>query len=80
MATSIVPLSRLEAVSLRDAWPDEAANFTPWLAEETNLAQLSETLGLSLQLEAVEKQVGLFAADILARCSRPELGIDREPA
>jgi len=67
LATSVVPLSRLEAVSLRDAWPDEAANFTPWLAEEANLAQLSETLGLGLQLEAVEKQVGLFAADILAK-------------
>ncbi len=25
LATSIVPLSRLEAISLRDAWPDEAA-------------------------------------------------------
>ena len=67
MSTSIVGLGRLEAVPLREAWPDEAQNFTPWLAEEENLAQLGEALGLSLELSSVEKQVGPFAADILAR-------------
>ena len=52
---------------MRDAWPNEASNFTPWLAEEENLAQLGEVLGLQLELEGVEKQVGSFSADILAR-------------
>ena len=59
--------AELEPVPLRHAWPDEATNFTPWLAEEVNLAHLGETLGLDLQLEAVEKQVGPFAADVLAK-------------
>jgi hypothetical protein len=63
----MVPLGRLELVDPRSAWPDEAANFTPWLAEDANLGQLAESLGLSLELEAVEKQVGPFAADILAK-------------
>jgi hypothetical protein len=65
--SSIVPLGRLEKVVLRNAWPDERANFTPWLAQEENLAQLGEAIGLQLEPEAVEKQVGSFAADILAK-------------
>lgn len=73
MGTSIVPLGRLELVPLRTAWPSEAQNFTPWLAEDTNLAHLGEALGLQLELEAVEKQVGPFAADILAK----EMGGER---
>ena len=73
MGTSIVDLGRLEKISLRQAWPDEAQNFTPWLAEDTNLSLLGETLGIQLELEAVEKQVGPFAADILAK----EMGSDR---
>jgi hypothetical protein len=64
---SIVPLGKLETVSLREAWPNEASNFTPWLAEDTNLTLLGEALGLQLELEAVEKPVGPFAADILAK-------------
>lgn len=69
MSASIVSLSRLVMVPLREAWPDEATNFTPWLAEEPNLALLGEALGLPLALEAKEKPVGAFAADILARDS-----------
>jgi hypothetical protein len=51
----------------REAWTDEAANFTPWLAEEANLSLLGETLGITLELGSSEKQVGSFKADILAR-------------
>ena len=60
-------LARLERVALRAAWPNEASNFTPWLAEKENLDLLAERLGIPLQLEAVEKQVGAFSADILAK-------------
>ena len=67
MSGAVVTLGKLEAVSLREAWPNEAANFTPWLAEDANLALLGEALGLQLELEAVEKPVGPFAADILAK-------------
>jgi hypothetical protein len=65
--SSVIPLGNLEAVDLRTAWPDEAKNFTPWLAEDDNLAFLGSTLGLQLELEAVEKEVGPFSADILAK-------------
>ena len=60
-------LSRLEEVELRDPWPNEAQDFTPWLAREKNLAFLGETLGMELELEAQEINVGDFRADILCR-------------
>lgn len=65
--SSIVALARLEAVPLREAWPHEAANFTPWLAQPDNLALLAESVGMVLELEAVEKPVDTFSADILAK-------------
>lgn len=65
--SAVIPLGRIESVDLRTAWPDEAKNFTPWLADEENLALLGSVLGLQLELEAVEKQVGPFSADILAK-------------
>ena len=60
-------LSRLTRVDLRDIWTNEARDFTPWLAREGNLAVLAETLGIDLELEAEEKAVGPFRADILCR-------------
>lgn len=65
--SSVSQLSRLVRVDLREAWPHEASNFTPWLAEDENLRLLGDTLGLELQLEAVEKPVDTFSADILAK-------------
>lgn len=60
-------LGRLQKVLLRDIWATEAQDFTPWLAGEENLLLLSETLGLELELEAVEQNVGPFRADILCK-------------
>jgi hypothetical protein len=53
--------------NLRQVWNSESGDFTPWLAQEENLAQLGEAIGLELELEAVEKGVGPFRADILCR-------------
>lgn len=60
-------LGRLERVELRDIWLSESSDFTPWLAREDNLLILAETLGLELELEAQEKAVGPFRADILCK-------------
>lgn len=60
-------ISRLTKVSLREAWPHEAADFTPWLAKPENLELLGEAIGMKLELEAEEKPVGPFRADILCR-------------
>jgi hypothetical protein len=60
-------LGRLETVALRDAWVNEAWDFTPWLARSENLALLGEALGLELEVEASEKPVGPFRADLLCK-------------
>jgi hypothetical protein len=60
-------LGRLEQVDLREAWPNEAGDFTPWLAQEANLLLLSDTLGLELEMEAREKDVGPYRADIVCK-------------
>ena len=58
-------LDTLASVNLREAWQSEADDFTPWLAE--NLSVLEEALGLDLELEAQEKDVGPFRADLLCK-------------
>ena len=60
-------LGRLEPVELRDIWTSEASEFTPWLAGPENLSVLGETLGIDLELEAQERSVGPFRADILCK-------------
>jgi hypothetical protein len=64
---TIPKLSRLEHVELREKFKSEASDFTPWLAEENNIALLGDTIGLDLQVEAQEKDVGPFRADILCK-------------
>jgi hypothetical protein len=60
-------LGNLKAVELRTIWPDEAADFTPWLADPENIRRLGEAIGFELEVENTEVSVGPFAADILAR-------------
>ena len=55
----------LENVPTKDVWPHEAYDFTPWLA--VNIAQLGEVLGMDLESEQQEAQVGAFFLDILAK-------------
>ena len=64
---SIDKLGQLTPVALRDVWTSEASDFTPWLASEENLSILGKTLGIDLELEAQEKAVGPFRADILCK-------------
>lgn len=63
----IVKLGKVERVDLRIAWPNEASHFTPWLASEEGLELLQDTLDMDLEVEATEKFVGPFKADILAK-------------
>lgn len=60
-------LGKLEKVDLRKAWPDEAGEFTPWLAQEDNIKLLGDTIGVELEVETQEKDVGPFSADILCK-------------
>jgi hypothetical protein len=60
-------LARLEKVELRDIWESESGSFTPWLAQQENLKLLGDAIGIDLELEAQEKNVGPFRADILCK-------------
>ena len=62
-----VVMGRLEPVEVRKAWSSESEDFTPWLANEQNLKMISDLIGVELQLEATEKNVGPFRADILCK-------------
>ncbi len=67
-----IQLGRIEKVDLRSIWTNEGREFTPWLAESDNLTILGAALGIDLILEAKEKDVGPFRADILCKNSADE--------
>jgi len=60
-------LGQLRKVDLRIVWPSESGDFTPWLATPENLKLLGDAIGLELELESTEKEVGSFSADILCK-------------
>ena len=57
--------TRLLDASPRDAWPDEARDFTPWLFD--NIDFLSDALGIELEATDTESAVDNFSADIIAK-------------
>ena len=59
-------LKQLTPVDLSEVWETEPQHFTPWLAKEENLTLLGEALGMELELDAQEINVGGFRADL--RC------------
>lgn len=60
-------LGLLKKINLREVWENEAGHFTPWLALNENIQLLADTLVLDLEVEAQEKSVGPFRADILCK-------------
>lgn len=60
-------LSTLEEIrDLRQVWPHEASDFTPWLSEEENMALLSDAIGIDITVDERESDVGDFSVDIFA--------------
>ena len=57
--------SKLKKVPLRQYFPDEASDFTPWL--EANLQELGDVLGLNLEPIRREAPVGDLSLDLLAK-------------
>jgi len=60
-----IEFGTLKFIPVREAWENEALEFTPWLAK--NINQLSDVVGMELELTGQEVRVETFAADILAR-------------
>ena len=63
----MISLGQLKEIKdLRKVWPHEALDFTPWLAEEDNLAILADAVGLEITVDETESKVGDFNVDIYA--------------
>jgi hypothetical protein len=69
---TVQQLGRLERLDVRNIWASEAVDFTPWLARPENIALLGEALDIELEIEAQEKAVGPFRADILCKDLRTD--------
>ena len=61
-----------EVKDLRWVWAHEALDFTPWLAEEDNLMQLSDAVGLEITVDETESSVGDLNVDIYATETRTD--------
>lgn len=71
----MLKLGRLEEIKdLRLVWPKEDEDFTPWLAQDDNIALLAEGVGMDITVDETESSVGNFRADIFAS----QLGTDRK--
>lgn len=57
----------IRITDLRSVWPHEANDFTKWLAQEENLALLSDAIDIELEMEERESSVGSFNVDIFAK-------------
>ena len=55
----------ITTVNVRDLWPHESLDFTPWLAN--NLDRVGQAIGLKLELVQQEKLIGSLWLDILAK-------------
>ena len=53
-----------EITDLRKYWKNEAYDFTPWLCENIHL--LGDELGIDIEVEESESDVGDFSLDIYA--------------
>ena len=71
----IVPFEEID--DLRDVWPDEARDFTPWLASEEGLSILSEVLGvnkISCPKQEKSHEMSDRRCDIVAQVDSDEEG------
>ena len=68
MTRPLPTLGRLIDVPVRDAFPHEAWDMTPWLA--ANLDRIADAIGVPLENPDTEVPVEGFAADILAEDPR----------
>lgn len=69
--TPIMQFGEIRQINVREIWENEATKFTPWL--EKNIEKLGEALGMELEVEQREADVGDFSLDLLVK----DLGTNR---
>ena len=57
-------IGKIQRAKIRDVWPNEAHDFTPWLQE--NIELLAETTDLNLTAVEREQSAGSFNVDLIA--------------
>ena len=55
----------IKHVDIRNIWPNEATDFTPWLVD--NIDRLGQALGIEIEVQEREADVGDFSLDIMAK-------------
>lgn len=60
-------LGKFKEIDIRDVWAHEQYDFSNWLADEENLKELGDTIGLSLIDPETEKFVGNYRCDIICK-------------
>ena len=69
-------IGTVTTVAARDVWPDEAADFTPWLTG--NIGELDRVLGIGLNEAHREQQAGAFRIDIVAGTYEDSVAIENQ--
>ena len=62
---NVPDLGSIQWVNPRKIWPDEASDFTPWVAE--NIGLLSEAIGIDIEIVDREVAVGDFRVDLVGK-------------
>jgi len=55
----------IKLVEIRDIWPSEATDFTPWLVD--NIDRLGQALGMEIEVQEREAEFGDFSLDIMGK-------------
>ena len=63
----LAEVAEIERLDLRDVFPREDYDFTPWLCEPGNLDRLSRALGFDLEFVSTETRSSTYRTDIIAR-------------
>lgn len=66
----------IKTIKIRDVWPKEDADFTPWL--KTNIGELDKELGLGLTNPRDEVGAGDFRIDLVADTNLGEVVIENQ--
>lgn len=70
-------IGKIKQVPVRYIWPKEDDDFTPWLATDDGLDELSASIGLDLVDPGTQVDVGPFSADVV--CQHASAHYDPRP-